>query len=55
MSKGKDSVQLAIALQALAAKQEVLSIALQEALRTLGSLSRPHVAGVLDKKSSARR
>ncbi len=35
MAKDQDSFELAVALQALSARHEVLSIALQEALRTL--------------------
>ena len=35
MAKDQDSFELAVAIQALTARHEVLSIALQEALRTM--------------------
>ena len=35
MAKDQDTLELAIAIQALTARHEVLSIALQEALRTM--------------------
>ena len=53
MAKDQDSFELAVAIQALTARHEVLSIALQEALRTLTPDQADHCAAAIRSRVEA--